>query len=94
MAVNSSQALDPVCGMRVDPAGSLSSEYGGDTYHFCSPRCLERFETDPALFVIEQEGEPERAQPSAAQRQPTESVWSNAPTPMGSSAVYSIPRCS
>lgn len=68
MAVDSSEILDPVCGMTVDPAGSLASEYGGATFHFCSARCLERFEADPALFVIEREGEPERPELSAAQR--------------------------
>ncbi len=29
--------LDPVCGMRVDPARAAGShEYGGTTYYFCS----------------------------------------------------------
>jgi Cu+-exporting ATPase len=40
-------AIDPVCGMTVDPFGSLRSEHAGTTYHFCSERCRERFRSDP-----------------------------------------------
>jgi Cu+-exporting ATPase len=42
-------AVDPVCGMTVNeqkPAGS--HEHEGVTYYFCSPRCLERFKSEPA----------------------------------------------
>jgi Cu+-exporting ATPase len=43
-----SQVVDPVCGMKVDPAkGAGSFEYKGTTYHFCSLRCLEKFKNDP-----------------------------------------------
>jgi Cu+-exporting ATPase len=41
--------IDPVCGMTVEPASAASkSEHGGVTYYFCSPRCLQRLEADPA----------------------------------------------
>ena len=43
---------DPVCGMMVDPqkaAGKL--EHAGETYHFCSARCAERFAEDPEKFL-------------------------------------------
>ncbi|AGC42384.1 copper-translocating P-type ATPase [Myxococcus stipitatus DSM 14675] len=47
------QALDPVCGMKVDPlapkGGSL--EHGGRTYFFCSPKCRERFGADPERYL-------------------------------------------
>jgi len=44
----SSQVVDPVCGMMVDPAKSAGSfEYKGTTYHFCGVRCLEKFKNDP-----------------------------------------------
>ena len=44
----SSQVVDPVCGMKVDPAKSAGSfEYKGATYHFCGLRCLEKFKNDP-----------------------------------------------
>ena len=45
-------AVDPVCGMTVDPtraAGSL--EYGGTTYSFCSKSCLAKFSADPQRFI-------------------------------------------
>ena len=43
---------DPVCGMMVDPRKSAAkTEYGGETYHFCSTRCAERFAKEPAKFL-------------------------------------------
>ena len=56
----SSQVVDPVCGMRVDPANSAGSfGYKGTTYHFCSIRCLEKFKSDPDSFLTH--GEPPAA---------------------------------
>jgi Cu+-exporting ATPase len=53
-------AVDPVCGMEVDPTaprgGSL--EHAGETYHFCSPRCRERFAADPGKFLAPAEPAP------------------------------------
>jgi len=41
-------AIDPVCGMTVDPRRAAGSyEYRGTTYFFCSKSCLERFRADP-----------------------------------------------
>src|SRR5258708_5243528 len=43
---------DPVCGMSVAPEKACgSAEHAGKTYFFCSPRCLERFNTEPAKYV-------------------------------------------
>ena len=45
-------AIDPVCGMTVDPdraAGSYQHE--GQRYYFCSLGCLEKFRTDPKRFL-------------------------------------------
>ena len=43
---------DPVCGMTVDPAASRHhSRHAGHTYHFCSSRCRERFDGDPARYL-------------------------------------------
>ena len=45
-------ARDPVCGMTVDLAASKPSfEYKGETYHFCSARCREKFEADPDGYL-------------------------------------------
>lgn len=35
---------DPVCGMKVDRATAVTKEFGGETYCFCSDRCLHAFE--------------------------------------------------
>src|SRR5262245_38163780 len=46
------EAVDPVCGMTVDPATAAGSfTHDGTTYHFCSKHCLEKFRADPARYV-------------------------------------------
>jgi P-type Cu+ transporter len=44
---------DPVCGMKVDPATARggSHEHAGKTYHFCNPRCRERFAASPEHWL-------------------------------------------
>ncbi len=45
-------AVDPVCGMRVDPATAKHRfSYQGQGYFFCSSRCRERFEAEPEKFL-------------------------------------------
>jgi Cu+-exporting ATPase len=45
-------AIDPVCGMTVDPDHSAgSTTYKGHTYHFCAVGCLRRFEADPERYL-------------------------------------------
>jgi P-type Cu+ transporter len=45
-------ALDPVCGMTIDPAEAAGQvEYRGQTYYFCHPGCLERFQAAPGDFL-------------------------------------------
>src|SRR3954464_9765699 len=51
-------ALDPVCGMTVDPATAAGHfDYQGTTYHFCSQHCLHTFKADPQKFL---QGKPVR----------------------------------
>jgi Cu+-exporting ATPase len=46
------KAVDPVCGMTVDPARTrFTAEHGGEKFHFCTEGCLRRFREDPARFV-------------------------------------------
>src|SRR5688572_27865300 len=46
------KALDPVCGMTVDPNRAAGSyEYQGKTYYFCSTHCLHRFRENPQTFL-------------------------------------------
>jgi YHS domain-containing protein len=47
-------AIDPVCKMKVqEQSSSLSSEYQGRRYYFCSPGCKDSFDSDPERFVTE-----------------------------------------
>jgi Cu+-exporting ATPase len=53
--------VDPVCGMTVDPAVKpWRTDRGGVTWHFCNPKCLAKFEADPARYL-----HPESAAPQA-----------------------------
>jgi Cu+-exporting ATPase len=45
-------ALDPVCGMTVDPQHAAgSSVYEGKTYYFCSQGCVAKFEANPERYL-------------------------------------------
>ncbi|WP_428307863.1 heavy metal translocating P-type ATPase [Lacipirellula sp.] len=46
------RALDPVCGMTVNPStAKLHAEHAGQNYYFCSRGCLEKFTADPAKYL-------------------------------------------
>jgi len=41
-------AIDPICGMTVDPATAAGRyDYNGLTYYFCAVSCLNKFKADP-----------------------------------------------
>jgi P-type Cu+ transporter len=43
---------DPVCGMKVDPhTAKHRASHMGHPYYFCSARCREKFEADPARYL-------------------------------------------
>ena len=45
-------ALDPVCGMTVDPAKAEGQyEHDGTTYYFCSKGCVAKFAADPRKYL-------------------------------------------
>jgi Cu+-exporting ATPase len=45
-------AIDPVCGMKVDPAKAKARfEYKGATYFFCCQGCATKFEADPERWL-------------------------------------------
>jgi Cu+-exporting ATPase len=45
-------AVDPVCGMTVDPATArASAAHDGRTYYFCCPSCQQKFQADPRRYV-------------------------------------------
>ena len=44
--------IDPVCGMRVDPATArATAEYEGKNYFFCCPGCAQKFKTNPQHYL-------------------------------------------
>ena len=44
--------VDPVCGMKVDPATSGHRvDHGGKTFHFCSAGCQTKFVADPEAYL-------------------------------------------
>ena len=45
-------ARDPVCGMSVDPeTAKYTTSHEGQTYYFCNPKCLAKFEADPERYL-------------------------------------------
>jgi Cu+-exporting ATPase len=45
-------AIDPVCGMTVDPATAPASVvHDGRTYYFCNPGCARRFQAEPQRYL-------------------------------------------
>ncbi len=50
--------IDPVCGMKVEPAKAAGEfafefaiEFEGQPYYFCHPGCREKFKANPRLFL-------------------------------------------
>ncbi len=57
-------AIDPVCGMTVQPATAAGSyEYQGKTYYFCATSCLTKFRTDPIHYLTPPEQRIPRVMP-------------------------------
>jgi Cu+-exporting ATPase len=60
------RVLDPVCGMKVDPATSKHRfDYRGETFHFCSASCRTKFAADPVSY-LEKDSKPKAAVPEGA----------------------------
>src|SRR3982074_1731824 len=58
-------ALDPVCGMTVEPEKAAGHvEHEGRTYFFCSKHCAHAFKADPKRFL--KKDSPKKAQPQGA----------------------------
>jgi Cu+-exporting ATPase len=46
-------AIDPVCGMSVDPVNSKHRhDHAGHIYHFCSDRCRAKFANEPDKYLM------------------------------------------
>jgi Cu+-exporting ATPase len=51
--------VDPVCGMKIQPEkAAAETVYQGTTYHFCSTKCHDKFESNPAMYVGKDHGAP------------------------------------
>ncbi|MBK7199630.1 heavy metal translocating P-type ATPase [Candidatus Amarolinea dominans] len=43
---------DPVCGMDIEPQDAAASRaHMGQTFYFCSPKCVEKFDADPHRYA-------------------------------------------
>lgn len=52
MSTGAAGAIDPVCGMQVDPATSpFKAEHDGQMYFFCSRGCMLDFQDDPERYL-------------------------------------------
>ena len=66
IAQSTSLYVDPVCGMKVDPATAAGEyEYNGTKYYFCAVRCKERFAADPESFLSGHGGSADLSVPPA-----------------------------
>ena len=50
------EVQDPVCGMTISPEDAVGHvEHEGQTYHFCSQGCMQKFKANPRHFVAPKE---------------------------------------
>jgi Cu+-exporting ATPase len=79
-------AIDPVCGMTVDPVHARSRfDHRGLTYYFCAPACREKFAADPDKWLERGAGSRRQSAESPAAIPPV------AATPDGPKALYTCP---
>nr|WP_298137108.1 heavy metal translocating P-type ATPase [uncultured Pseudomonas sp.] len=55
------EARDPVCGMSVGVDGPYHAEHAGQTWHFCSEKCLIKFQAAPERYLTPSAAAPEAA---------------------------------
>ena len=83
MATTQITAIDPVCGMAVDPNKSRSIEYEGNSVFFCSESCFKKFEADPQ-HVLATRAEKDLANTGIA-KEPSPSCYPSAHAPSAKS---------
>src|SRR5205823_2669119 len=58
---------DPVCGMSVDPKSAAAHwEFEGQTYYFCNPGCLHKFQANPGRYLDPHKKSHDAMEPPAA----------------------------
>jgi P-type Cu+ transporter len=99
-AVHTAQtAIDPVCGMTVNPATARHQlEHEGRNFYFCCGGCLEKFQADPEKFLnapakAHGMGRPEAAVVSLASISPTASKSETDRAEEGDEDYYVCPMC-
>ena len=48
---SAAEAVDPVCGLKVDRASAPQATYQGQTYYFCSEQHRQSFTKDSAKYA-------------------------------------------
>jgi Cu+-exporting ATPase len=91
-------AIDPVCGMTVDPTTAAGEyAYKGTTYYFCNPGCLAKFKADPEKYLSKApqaaDHGPQTADPGAPAAASCCSHGAHDPAPAASSARVVDPVC-
>jgi Cu+-exporting ATPase len=83
---------DPVCGMLVQPDSPHRFTYNGRDFVFCSPRCLELFQSQPERYLQPAAVKTEKAEtPAAAAGEGTPEAYLTCP--MHPEVKEPIPRC-
>jgi P-type Cu+ transporter len=69
LPVLSTTAIDPVCGMTVNPAQAAASyEYEGIRYYFCAAMCATKFKSDPHRYLAKSSDLKMHTMPTAAMK--------------------------
>jgi P-type Cu+ transporter len=67
LPVLTTTAIDPVCGMTVNPAQAAASyEYEGTRYYFCAAVCATKFKSNPHRYLANSTDSHSNAMPAAA----------------------------
>ena len=88
-------AIDPVCGMNVDPETAAGAfDYKGTKYYFCSKHCLESFQSHPDRYLAPKDGAVNSSHGSghhATSMTHSGAPDSATPKPLGRRAQYTCP---
>ena len=84
--------LDPVCGMKVDPASPAATvEHGGATYYFCSPHCAKKFRAEPQKYLQPTKAEDHSGHDHGAEHHHEAMPSDASPAPAMPGARYTCP---